>query len=49
MFQRVIEGTFTIVIIGLVLANAGSFSTALRAVSSTYTEAVRALSGVARG
>lgn len=47
MFGRIVEGTFTIVIIGLVLANADTFSTALRAVSSTYTEAIRALSGVA--
>lgn len=47
MVSRIIEGTFTIVIIGLVLANADTFSTAIRAVSSVYTEAVKTLSGVA--
>lgn len=48
MVSRVIEGTFVIVIIGLVLANAAAFSTAARAVSSLYTDSVKALSGVAR-
>jgi len=47
MVARVIEGTFLIVIIGLVLANATQFATAAKAVSSTYTESVKALAGVA--
>lgn len=49
MIGRVIEGTFLVVILGLVLANADAFSTAAKAVSSTYTDAVKALSGVAGG
>lgn len=48
MVQRVIESTFLVIIIGLILANAGSFSTAAKAVSGVYTDSVRALSGVAR-
>lgn len=49
MVSRVIEGTFVIVIVGLVLANASSFSQAARAIGDVYTGAVRALSGVANG
>lgn len=48
MLGRIVEGTLLIVIIGLVLANAGAFSTAVRAVGGVYTDSVRALSGVAK-
>lgn len=48
MVSRVIEGTFLIVIIGLVLANAGPFSQAAAAVGRLYSDSVKALSGVAR-
>lgn len=43
MVQRVIEGTITVLIIGLVLANAEGFSKAAGAVGSVYVDAVRAL------
>lgn len=49
MLSRIVESTFVVVIIGLVLANPAAFSQAARAVSGVYTDAVKALSGVAGG
>lgn len=47
MVGRIVEGTLLVVIIGLVLANAAQFSTAIRAVGGVYTDSVKALSSVA--
>lgn len=47
MVMTVLEGTFLILILGLILANADSFSRAVTAISGAYTGAVQALSGVA--
>ena len=48
MVTTILEATFVILVIGLILANAGSFSTAIQAVGGVYTSAVQTLSGVAR-
>lgn len=48
MVSSILEGTVVILILGLILANAENFSTAIRAVGQVYTSAVQTLSGVAR-
>jgi len=45
MGGRIIEGTITLILAYLVIANADKFSTAASAVGSVYTDAVRALQG----
>jgi hypothetical protein len=45
MGGRVIEGTITLILAYLVIANADKFSTAASAVGSVYTDAVKALQG----
>lgn len=47
MVSAIIEGTIMILVLGLILANASDFSTAIRAVGAVYTGAVQTLSGVA--
>lgn len=49
MVMSVLEGTFAILILGLILANAQAFGQAVTAISGAYTGAVRALAGVAHG
>lgn len=49
MVGTILEATFMIIIIGLILANANAFSTAIQAVGGVYTSAVKTLSGVAHG
>lgn len=48
MVAAILEGTIMILVLGLILANAADFSTAIRAVGGVYTSAVQTLSGVAR-
>jgi hypothetical protein len=43
--ERIIEGTITLIMAYLVIANADKFSTAAGAVGNVYTEAVKALQG----
>lgn len=43
MLGRIIEGTFTAILVYLVLSKSNEFSTAARAVGGTYTDAVRVL------
>lgn len=45
MGGRIVEGTITLILVYLVVANADKFSTAAGAVGSVYTEAVKALQG----
>ena len=45
MGGKIIEGTITLVLAYLVIANAGNFSTAAGAVGQVYTDAVKALQG----
>ena len=47
MAGSILEATFVIIVLGLILANADKFSTAIRAVGGVYTQAVQTLSGVA--
>lgn len=47
MVGTILEATFMIIVLGLILANAEKFSTAIRAVGNVYTGAVQTLSGVA--
>lgn len=48
MVGTILEGTVVILILGLILANADSFSRAIQAVGAVYTSAVQTLAGVAR-
>lgn len=48
MVNRVVEMTFLVIIIGLVLANPQAFSGAVKTISEAYTSSVKTLSGVAR-
>lgn len=45
MIDRVLEITFTLILIYLVLSRAEGFSTSIGAISGAYTESVRALQG----
>jgi len=45
MGGRIVEGTITLILAYLVIANADKFSTAATAVGSVYTDAVKALQG----
>lgn len=45
MVSRVLEITFTLILVFLVLSNAGNFSTVTSAIGRAYVEAVRALQG----
>jgi hypothetical protein len=45
MGGKIIEGTITLVLAYLVIANADKFSTAAQAVGTVYTDAVKALQG----
>ena len=45
LVQRIIEGTFTAVLVFLVLSNAGSFSIATNGISNLYTSSVKTLQG----
>ena len=45
MGGQIIEGTITLVLAYLVIANADKFSTAAQAVGTVYTDAVKALQG----
>lgn len=49
MIGTIIDATVMIVILGLILANASAFSTAITSVGQVYTNAVQTLSGVAGG
>jgi len=46
--STILEGTIMILILGLILANASAFSTAVTAVGNLYTSSVKTLSGVAK-
>lgn len=43
----ILEATVTILLLGLILAHATQFSTAIQAVGNVYTSSVKALSQVA--
>lgn len=43
MLGEIVEGTIFLILVYLILANAGSFSTVASAVGSTYTSAVKTL------
>lgn len=45
MVGQVIEGTIFLILVFLVLANAGSFSTVAGAIGSNYVNAVKTLQG----
>jgi hypothetical protein len=45
MVNRVLEITFTLIMVFLVLSNAGNFSTVTGAISNAYVQSVRALQG----
>lgn len=47
MGSQIIEATVLIIILGLILAHSGAFSTALGAAASAYQGSVRTLSQVA--
>lgn len=47
MVTQIIEATVMIVVLGLILAHSDSFSAAVGAVGSLYTNSVKTLSGVA--
>ncbi len=44
-FNNLMEITFTLIMLYLILRNASGFSSAIRAVSSAYVSGVRALQG----
>ncbi|MFA6198691.1 MAG: hypothetical protein WC734_06120 [Patescibacteria group bacterium] len=43
MISRIIEGTFTAVLVYLVLSQASQFSTVMSAIARTYTSGVKTL------
>jgi hypothetical protein len=45
MGGKIIEGTITLILAYLIIANADKFSTSVTAVGKVYTEAVSALQG----
>jgi hypothetical protein len=45
MFGKIIEGTVTLVMAFLILANADNFGTAAKAAGGVYVDAVKALQG----
>jgi hypothetical protein len=45
MINRILEITFVLVMAYLVIANAGNFATAIRALGSVYIGSVRTLQG----
>lgn len=45
MFGKVVEGTITLVMAFLILANADNFGTAAKAAGGVYVDAVKALQG----
>ncbi len=45
MGGKIIEGTITLVMAYLIIANADKFGAATKAVGSVYTDAVKALQG----
>lgn len=45
MFERIIEGTVTLVMAYLIIANADKFGIAVKAAGDTYVNAVRSLQG----
>jgi hypothetical protein len=45
MFGKIIEGTITLIMAYLIIANADNFSTAAKSAGSIYVDAVKALQG----
>lgn len=45
MVARVIEGTITVLLVGIILSNADGFSKAAQAIGGVYVDAVKALRG----
>lgn len=45
MISRVLEGTFTLILAYLVIANAGKFSVVIGSIGRVYAESVRVLQG----